>query len=375
MDGFLDILKDCFRVLFTGPLYKVLMEVQKFWVMEVGKIFLEYLSIILYDWTVAVLHFLSAVERFQRSMLGIENIVITESGRVDLISALMDYGKFNLILLQFIGISLLLTAVFAIRRLFNDIAKDNSDKQPISTFIRRLIQCWGRLCATFLYCTCILNFVRVGSCAIVDLTGCKQPNMANIIFVMGAQNSVRDVSQKQAVLNRYIDPLDTIHTFSKSASIAKDFYKSDINYLIIFICAIVLLIVMIKVTIKLARRLIVLVVLYLIGPFFAAMSLLEGKEKSYEDWKGMFIANFTQGMIVLIGYFAFVVIASEIASTGFIRISSSEIVNSFLGMVTIICVGLSIPNSFRFGYNLLTDKGRFLDNDIPSLKDITQLTR
>ena len=375
MELFKKILTTCFDIILKGPFNAIMKEVNKWWVAQVGKIWLEYINMLYYDVTVSILHFLDATERFQRAMLGIENIVVTDNGRVDLLSSLMTYGKFNSLLLQFVFISFLLTALFATRRLLSDIAKDNNDKQPMITYFKNLVKCWGRLVSTFLYCICILNFVCLGSLTIATVTGCARPNMSNIIFVMGAQDKVRDVANKQKVLNKYIDVNDTAHTYSKSASIARDFYKSDINFLLILIVAGALLVVMIKVTIQLSRRLISLVILYLVGPFFAAMSLLDGKEKAYEDWKGMFLANFIQGMIVLVAYFAFTVIAKEIATTNIIRVSSNQTVNSVVGMIFILCIALGIPSSFRFGYNLLTDKGRFLDNDIPKLSDIYSLTR
>lgn len=354
----------------------VLVPVLEFAFKSIGKIILsmiqEILSSVFYQISMVILKLIECFELVVRYLLGV-NLEIVDGKRVSLLENIFSMSAINKIMWVFVLLSFLLTFVFAFRRLFSIVSADENEQKPFSAMFREMLKCWYRLGITFFYCLLFLKVVSIGVLTITYSTQSYTSSIANMVFVVSAlDESKRD---KNTIIDQYIDSSDKTHWYSNESQVKRDFNYKKINYLALLLLSVTVFLVFLSLTFKLSRRIFNLVILYLIGPFFAVMSLLKDEDKQYEKWQSMFIANFMNVLFPVVGFFLFSFIATNILKSNvvFYTGKGGGIINSVMTVLFLACLLNAIPKSMSFGYNLLTDQGRFLSNEDFTLRDLSPL--
>lgn len=356
-----------FKRIFEKLLWPVLVQVVK-WAAEIlWAIWESFLADLIFDLVMFVLKVINAIEYVFNYLIGTDYNILNDKN--DLLTSMLHQQQLNNIAFVFVGLSFFLTFILILRRLLSEAVADGNDKSPLNTLFKKSLKAWARIGTTFLFTLLILNLVRISTVAVSKALKTNQPSICDIIFISGAITGIKSSNEK-AVLSAYMDSYDTTHSFSNTGQVSNDFEKTKINYIAILIVAIFSVIMFIKVIIQLLKRFFIIAVLFVTGPFFAAMSLMKDEDQIYDKWKGMYLSNFTTAMLVMVGYSVFCFFSREVVLSSGFNVSSNSFVNSLVIGFLIVCGITGIPDSIKFGYNLITDQGRFLSQSNFSIRDL-----
>ena len=360
------LLKDIISAVWNSALKPVLKEVVELAIDLAKEIFDSFIQELLRDIAEFVLTIIDTMEVVVKFFLGIDSRSL--SSEFNLVEDLLKDDQMKNLVLFVMVISLALTTAFVTKKMHAQLVDDTTNQAPFMSLIKKIVKCWMRMGVTFIYCIVLINFVREGSVAITKITPLKSVSIANVFFVVGASDAIKS-SNRNDIIEKYMSLSDTNHSFEKESQVDADFETKDINYLIIIILSIAGGWVFLKLIFMMSKRIFILAILYIIGPFFASLTLVEDDDKKYERWQNLFISEFMSVVILLIGYYIFTLMVYWLISFN-IEFSDVKIINSVIELIVVIILLVTVPDSVLFAYNLVTDQGRFLAHDSFSIREL-----
>lgn len=232
----------------------------------------------------------------------------------------------------------------AVMKSMSDMVLDN--KHPVSAALSQGFKAFLAILLIPLLCTCILKF---GTIILVQtsisLSGKEETEVeyphdfsdskdfevkgttpGDLIFVSIAGQNIKypeDVQPDQkAEYRRLVLKWYMTHSGGKAAEVRKyyqmeqvkkDFEITEINYFIGFIAGGAMLIVMLSASLYFVQRILELLMLYMVSPFFAAtMPMDDGA--SFKKWKDMFIAKFFAGFGVIVSLKIYLMVLPLVAA-------------------------------------------------------------
>ncbi len=125
--------------------------------------------------------------------------------------------------------------------------------------------------------------------------------------------------------------------------VQKDVDAEKVNYLLAFICVLFLVIMMGLSSVTLVRRMVELLVLYIVSPFFAATIALDGGAV-FKKWKDLFVGKFFAGFGTMISMKIFLILLPFLASDR-ITYDSNRMINQILTVLFILGGAWAVYNA------------------------------
>ncbi len=378
--GFLEslqsILAALFNKIFVKFLGSILMGIFKF-LWEMLKSFLA--SFLLTTFT-NLLSFVDYVSSLYDILAGVETVSYKGQKGLTLLQALFSIDKVMTVFVMMTASAMVLAFIFSmftVIRSMGDSALEN--KRPISEAMKWSLKSALSFVMIPLLCLFMLHFTQVifGVINQIEYTDTQKGTHSvsivgstpgDVLFVAMVQNAIivpdefdkaktRDAYVRQR-LDYYLTELGDVaaeqFSYRNTQQVLKDVDALKVNYFLAFTSAICLLMLLLMSAITLVRRMIELLVLYIVAPFFAASIALDGGGV-FKKWKDMFIGKFFAGAGTMISMKLFIIVLPLLASDR-ISYSSDKMMNQIITVLFVLGGAWAV-------YNASITLGRILDPD------------
>lgn len=371
-----EILATIFNKIFAPYLKKALLAIFHL----IWSLFQNFLGEFLLTSFTMWLSFVDYVSSLYDILTGVETVAYGEEEGLTLLQALFRIDTIGRAFIILTAAAIILAfgfSIVSVARSMADSAMEN--KQPISVVLRWALKSALSFAMVPLLCLFMLHFTksiftvfsqieytdsREGShgVAIVGTTP------GDILFVTMVQDAIvvpdefdKDATRADYIQQRldyYLTELGDVaaeqFSYRNIDQVLEDVDASKVNYVLAFASVCCLLILMLMSAIMLVRRMIELLVLYLVSPFFAATIALDGGGV-FKKWKDMFIGKFFAGAGTMISMKLFLIVLPLLASDR-IHYSADKMMNQIITILFVLGGAWAV-------YNASITLGRVLDPD------------
>lgn len=235
------------------------------------------------------------------------NVVGSKTTRGSIIEVLFEVDHiqkaFLVITIFAVGLAIVFTIVGVVKSM-SDMTLE--DKNPISKVLGSALKSAFTFMLVPFFC---IFMIRISGLvldgvetALSAQTKTQRPTIGTMIWVCSSMNAAKnsnyniDTSRNPEKLG-FSDSLRAPYYEGRkswnlgSSTLTNDFTLGEFDFIMGFISAIFMLIMLMGVTLLLVRRILELLVLYMVSPFFVAMMPLDEGEM-FNKWKDLFIAKF-----------------------------------------------------------------------------------
>lgn len=378
--GFLEslqgILTKLFNAVFASFLSKILMGIFRI----LWSMLSSFLASFLLTGFTAWLSFVDYVSSIYDILAGVETVSYGDAEGLTLIQALFCIDKVTKVFVLMTAAAMVLAfmfSLFAVVRSMGDSALEN--KHPISEAIKWSLKSALSFVMIPLLCLFMLHFTQVvfGVINKIEYTDTQKGTHSvrivgstpgDVLFVAMVQDAIvvpdefdtaktRDAYVRQRLdyyLTEFGDVAAEQFSYRNTDQVLKDVDATKVNYFLAYISVACLLMLLLMSAITLVRRMIELLVLYIVAPFFAATIALDGGGV-FKKWKDMFIGKFFAGAGTMISMKLFLIVLPLLASDR-ISYSADKMMNQIITILFVLGGAWAV-------YNASITLGRILDPD------------
>lgn len=313
-------------------------------------------------------------------LVGVSEVSYRNQKGLTILQALFRIDQVTYSFIIITGIAVILAfgfSIISVIRSMGDSLMEN--KRPISVVMRWALKSALTFMMIPLLCLFMLHFsksvfavtsqleytdTREGSHS-VAIVGTTPGDM---LFVTMVQDAIRVPDQYKTTEDRtayvrqrldyYMTELGelpaTKFNYKNIDQVLQDVDSKKVNYLVAFISVIFVIIMMGLSAITLVRRMVELLVLYIVSPFFAATIALDGGA-IFKKWKDLFIGKFFAGFGTMIAMKLFLMVLPYIASNR-ISYDSNYLLNQIITILFVLGGAWAV-------YNASITIGQVLDPD------------
>ena len=387
MSGFLEILSNVFTKIFEAVLEPILEEFLKFLInqlLDIIKKTLAWVFYYLFTLLLSVVNFLASVFDF-----------FSGSGRGGLTYNNQTYSIVELFIslppivkmfTWMMGLAFALAIIFTIIQVIKSMSDMTlEDKNPISHVIKTALKTGVTFIAIPFLCIFLLNLSSIlmnsfessiqystnTTGVTIDrilwlnasLNAAKSDSMnvnsPNAVQGIGAGDSLRKPFAGGTYSYKYTDIQNNASLKSLFES-SFDYAKFD--YGLGIVGALVVIIVLGAAVITLIRRVLEILVLYIVGPLFASTMPLDDGEM-FKRWKDMFIAKFFSSFGAVFAMRLFMVLSPIVCSNKLVLAPDNPMLNSFLQLLFIVGGAYAVYKMQSMITQLLSHEAAMAENE------------
>lgn len=376
LDSLQEILAGIFNKIFAPILTTILISIFRILWSMFQSFFAEFLLQSFTTW-LSILDYVSSIYDI---LTGVETVAYGDVKGLTLLQAMFRIDPFVKVFFTLTVVAIVLAFAFSmisVARSMADSAMEN--KQPISVVMKWSLKSALSFAMIPLLCLFMLHFTKsiftvVDKIEYTDLAEGSDgisivgSTPGDVLFVTMVQDAIVvpddfDTDAKRPAyirqrLEYYLTELGSVaseqFSYRNTDQVLKDVDAMKVNYVLAFPSVFVLLLLMVLSAITLVRRMIELMVLYLVSPFFAATIALDGGG-IFKKWKDMFIGKFFAGAGTMISMKLFLMVLPLLASNK-ITYTADKMMNQIITILFVLGGAWAI-------YNASITLGRVLDPD------------
>ncbi len=355
-----ELLQDILTEIFENVLAPVLQEI-----LEVAsKYFLRVIWFMYSDWLVLGLTCLCKIVDF---LCGIFNIfagvttVTVENRKTYLLDAFLEMSvvtrAFAYITVLAVGICFIFT-IYRTAKSISDMALE--DKNPISKVLAAGMRAAFNFMLIPFLCVALLQastaVTRQANAAFNIAMGTQDTTPGTMIFLMSVLDADKATTEER-------DPLEAVDSgisegrnpslsdaqrgpylrgekdYGDFSQVQEDFHSGNVNFVLGFVCAVTMILVLTGAVMLFIRRLFEILLLYLISPLFASTIPLDDG-LIFKKWRELFVAKFFSGFGVVFAMKYYLMLVPALAGNNLILYDTSlpngDTINMVLKMIIVI---------------------------------------
>ncbi len=288
LDSFLEILQDVLGTIFDTVLSPVLRDVFNSIVNLLGELLQSILSAWLLRILVTFLKLINFLEGIFNAFSGVSNVRIENvSESVPLLEYFFRIDTVQKVFLGVTAISVLLAFMatgFAVIRSIADAPFEN--RHPLSTVLSNAVRAAVNFMIIPVTCLFVLQMSTTAIRAInttINSNG-ADASLSDTLFITVAGPAAN--APEQANIQKF----SSGQKYEDLDAVKKSFDIEKINYVQGYISSFMLFFVMLASILGFIQRIFIILVLYIVSPFFVAMMPLDGGAK-FKEWRDMFVAH------------------------------------------------------------------------------------
>ncbi|MDO5785529.1 MAG: hypothetical protein Q4P20_10760 [Eubacteriales bacterium] len=316
--SFTDLLKDIIGGIFRDVLSPVLESVFNTLIALLGDLLWRMLGDIMLDGFIILLKLVNFLDSMFKLFSGLAVVTVDNGSQQTQSMSFLSYlFQLNGLSKAFAVISVLaailafLFSMYATGKSMADMPFD-SNTAPIS----RVLQNGLKSAVTFLIIPFLSIFLLQLSSAMLDQviitfqSGQQQSvGMDDVLFIMAAQ----EAADNERIAAEY----SSGHRYQDASDVKDDFDTGEIDYLLGYTSAILVLLILLAACLSFIRRMFELLLLYLISPFFAATIALDGGSR-FKQWRDLFIGKFFSGFGSVFAMELYLIVAPSITGSSIV---------------------------------------------------------
>ncbi len=288
LDSFLEIIQDVLGSIFDSVLSPVLRDAFNAIVNLIG----ELLQSILANWMLKILvtflKLINFLEGIFNAFAGVSNVKVKDVSEG--ITLLEYFFKLETVQKVFLGITAIavvlafMTTIFAVVRSIADAPFEN--RHPLSTVLTNAVKAAVSFMVIPFTCLFVLQMSTTAIRAINTTMNANgaDASMSDTLFITVAGPAAN--SPKQENINKF----SSGQKYEDMDAVKRSFDIKKINYTQAYVSCFMLFFVMIASILAFIQRIFIILVLYIVSPFFVAMMPIDGGAK-FKEWRDMFVAH------------------------------------------------------------------------------------
>lgn len=240
------------------------------------------------------------------------------------------------------------------------LVTDEAERKPISAVLRNLGLAWSRIFTVFIVCILLvqLSGAVLKSYRSINQTG--SGTIANSIFVAVARPALKtnDAAEQGKIISDYMDAANTTRKFDNFEQVKSDFNMEKFQFFFGYLFSLVTIFCLIGAALTCLRRVFDLLVLYMIGPAFAASSVLK-EDQRYLKWRRLFVAKFVGVLGPVIGLELYFQISNFIIGAN-IEFASNPTLNTAVTLIILSGMSFAMYKSQTLIYYVVSQDGWLL---------------
>ena len=288
LDSFLEILQDVLGSIFDTVLSPVLRDAFNAIVNLIGELLQSILSNWMLKILVTFLKLINFLEGIFNAFAGVSNVKVKDVSEG--VTLLEYFFRLETVQKVFLGVTAIavvlafMTTIFAVVRSIADAPFEN--RHPLSTVLTNAVKAAVSFMVIPITCLFVL---QVSTTAIRAINTTMNANgadvsMSDTLFITVAGPAAKAPKQGN------IDKFSSGQKYEDMDAVKKSFDINKINYTQAYISCFMLFFVMIASILAFIQRIFLILVLYIVSPFFVAMMPLDGGAK-FREWRDMFVAH------------------------------------------------------------------------------------
>ena len=311
--GFIESLQSIFRKIFETVLAPILTDILTIFVNFVTNVVWNLLAELLINLFTALCSVIDFIESIFNVFSGVTPVTVSNQ-RMTLLQAMFEMKGISTAFLYITVMAVAICIIFTIYKTvksISDMALD--DRNPISKVMTDAM----KAAVTFMMIPFLCVFLLQMSSAIT-----KQVNVAfsaaqgtngsigSIVFLAAGMDADKSTTKAKDMLTGQIEKsagraptfsdsirgpyMDGTRDYRDLAQVRADFHISNFDYIIGFVTAILLILILAAVVLKFIRRIFELLLLYLVSPLYVSTIPLDDGA-IFARWRELFIAKFFSG--------------------------------------------------------------------------------
>lgn len=286
MSAFLEPLQKLLAAVFDKVLVPVLEDVASILINLAGELIQNILSGFLLKILIILLKVIKFMEDIFNVFSGISNVNVTEKSPG--VSLLQFFFQLSEIRVAFLAITLLavflafITTLVSVARSMSDSVLDNGN--PISHVFKESLKAVISFMIVPLMCLFMLQ-LATNITAILNKTmnaSASDSTMSDIIFISCASDGAKS--------SKIVTDYSHGQKYENAEQVKKDFDIKKINYVLGYISTALVAILLLVIILQFIRRIIEILILYLVAPLFVATIPMDDGAK-FKEWKDYFTAT------------------------------------------------------------------------------------
>lgn len=283
-----------------------------------------------------LLRLVETVEDIFNIYTGMNPITDTATGKqYSLLSWLMNQGAISravLYITVMAGVLAFLFAIAATARSITDSALGD-ERYPLSRVLGSSMRCLATFAAVPFFCLFLselsIVILRQLLTAFLYANGSsEQTSVSDMIFLAAVRGSEK-YENSFSLFSQYPG------AYKERELVKKAFDITKIDWLVGFLCALVLLFILAAAILMFVRRAFEILALYLVAPLFASTIPLDSGKK-FSAWREMFIGRFFSGYGTILAMQFYMIFVPELVSGSDLRLAKNEIQNGLMSVLFVI---------------------------------------
>lgn len=349
------LLSSALSWIFNSVLAPLLKEV--FWPLlkDLVNLIMEILAGVIYGIYAEILKIVDNMSSIFNYMIGLENVTYKKES-MSLLEALfkIDGLRTAFLMISVIGLGIaMVTAIYATMQSALDL--DFENKRPVSKVMGAFFRCFLQLLTVEFFVLFLVYFssllLKAIDQALNAFHGGGNTTLGRMVFTVSSMNACKtdkalnlngehaslvgiDDSVRRLFYNTKLDNVKT-YSYADISSVEKFFDLSKFDYVIGFVLAIFLIIVMACCLVIFVQRLFDMLMLYLVSPFFIGMMPMDDGEK-FGKWRELFIGKCFSGFGMVISMKLYLMLCPTILGSRVVFSESSKELDYMTKMVFIL---------------------------------------
>ncbi len=287
LSSFTQILQEILGAVFDNVLAPVLRDVFNILVNTIGELIQEILSNFLLKIWIIFLKLIGFLEQIFNVFSGVSNIRV-QNGDVSVSISMLEYFfRLNEVQTAFMAITAIavvlafVTTSISVAKSISDMTFEN--KRPLSAVLKQAAKA-------------AINFMLIPfTCLFVLQMASKVTAVFNTTFNYEMENQgISDVlfitvARPEAKTQNAVKDFGVNGKYQDAEGVKKNFNIKEFNYIQAYVSSILMALIMLCSILFFIQRLIMVILLYLVSPFFVSMIPLDDGAK-FKEWRNMFVA-------------------------------------------------------------------------------------
>ena len=375
------LLSSALSWIFNTVLAPVLKEV--FWPLlkELVNLIMEILAGIIYGLYAEILTIVDNMSSIFNYMIGLENVTYKKES-MPILEAIfkMDGLRTAFLMVSVIGLGIaMITAIYATMQSTLDL--DFENKRPVSKVMGSFFRCFLQLLTVEFFVIFLVYFsgllLKAVDQALNMIHGGGSTTLARMVFTISSMNACKsdkalNLNGKNAALVGIDDPVRRLfyntnlkdlktYSYAEINDVEKFFDLSKFDYVIGFVLAIFLIVVMACCLVIFVQRLFDMLMLYLVSPFFIGMMPMDDGEK-FGKWRELFIGKCFSGFGMVISMKLYLMLCPTILGSSVVFSASSKELDYMTKMVFVLGGAWAVVKSGPLLTSLLSGESASNEN-------------
>lgn len=284
--SFVSVLQDVLGGVFDTVLAPVLRDVANILINTAGALIQDILSGVLLKIWVVLLKLIAFLEAIFNVFSGISPVKVTGVSRkltlLEYFFRLPEIQRAFLVITAVAVFTAFITTLIAVGKSISDMTFEN--KSPISTVLKQGIKAVVTFMIIPVCCLFMLHMVTQITVIMHSTMAGQTANtsMSDVMFISVAQDAAKNNAAKTAFASD--------QKYENVDEVEKNFDIKKFNYVLAYASTALVALLMLCSILQFIQRIFMILLLYLVSPFFVAYMPLDGGNK-FREWREMFVAQ------------------------------------------------------------------------------------